>query len=449
VLRRTAGPPDRLVGVKIGSLGPRVQVDYTTLADRDVHFPGRCSYPQVCLTRDGSIVAEHRLTTGQPGGWNRFRHLYFEARADVSGGGWLGFAKHWVEDLQTGSDTVTEFDNVTRSTAGGVAVFARANLPEKTTFTVDIDMDPHIRRTYRLIVTNSYDVVTSGAGRYVVQLRQRVENETEQPAPPPMRLRTTTITYDEFGNPRRVVTAVANGRTVTEQSFYTNDQANWLIGQLNRQVTTACTAANAACTTRENTFGYYPNGNLRQVVAQPSQPVRPDLWLSTVIEYDAVGNVVTVAASDADGNARTNRWEYDGGDGLHPTSTTNALGHTSTYLVHSGLGVTLRVTGPNPGQVATMRHDWFGRPRETTRSDGSFERVDYKSGDVGPFAIETASSNAPTTLVELDNLGREKVSRVRAFAGGWSSTYTTYDALGRVATMSMPVPEGGTPVRSA
>ena len=93
VLKRRAGRPDLLVRAGIAAPGPRVEIDYTTLANRAVHTPGSCQFPQVCPTKGGLVVSQHRIAIPEAaGGWSRFDHRYVAARADVQGRGWLGFA---------------------------------------------------------------------------------------------------------------------------------------------------------------------------------------------------------------------------------------------------------------------------------------------------------------------------------------------------------------------
>ena len=57
VFQRLGGVPDQLIRIGDGSPRGRTEIRYTTLADRDVHTPGTCDYPQTCPISGGSVVA--------------------------------------------------------------------------------------------------------------------------------------------------------------------------------------------------------------------------------------------------------------------------------------------------------------------------------------------------------------------------------------------------------
>lgn len=441
VLKRRGGPPDQLLGVGVGAVGPRVQIAYTGLADAAV--PGQCSYPQNCPVSGGSVVLRHQVANGDPGGWNVFTHSYREPRVDLSGRGWLGFAEHTVLDWRAGVTTVTEFDNITRDDAGGSTVYPYAQLPERTTVTVPLDAGGEYRHT----VTNVHALRRLPvAGTYTVELRSVTETESERPAADApwrsLRVRTTQTTYDLFGNPSVTDSGAVFGRRVTTRTWYQNEQASWLIGRPVRQQTTGCLAADQTCIDREVTYGYDGRGNLAQTVAEPQTPA---LRLSTVVERTSVGNISAITRSDAAGQSRTDRLGYDS-DGLHVTAVTNPLGHASRATVHSGLGVPLSRTDPN-GVTTTMRYDGFGRRRETNNADGSFEHIEHQFL-FGAHAVFTRDAGGGFDISVLDPLGREKSSGVTPFGGGTQAfTDTTYDPLGRVSAVSRPtVP--GQPVHS-
>jgi len=115
ILRRRGGQPDQLVRVKVEGLGPRVEVEYTTLAGAR-HASCSSEYPLMCPQRGGSIVASHWLANGLGGAepWHQFDHRYSAARVDLRGRGWLGFEQHTVTDRENGAETRTQFNNTAR-----------------------------------------------------------------------------------------------------------------------------------------------------------------------------------------------------------------------------------------------------------------------------------------------------------------------------------------------
>jgi YD repeat-containing protein len=392
--------PDMLAKVVVASLGPRVEIEYTTLADdAGVHEPGACSYPQICPSGGNQVVSQHRIANGSVGGWNRFDHYYQAARVDLLGRGWLGFAQHTVYDRQTGATTVTELDNQTRD-VGATVLYPYAHLPARTIFTVNVDGTTE----YRRIITNTYALRRLPVpGTYTVKLRNRVDAEYERPVrtspwPAAFRSSTTSFAYDTFGNQTYSDADVDDGRKLIEDRQYNNDISDWFIGKVTRLAVIGCTRG-GTCKRRVTKYQHDTRGNLEEIVIEPpddGEPPNPRLFLNRVIEYTSHGMVASVTDSDAKGQRRSQRFEYDD-DGVYATGVTNALGQTTRFTVHSGLGVLLASTDPN-GVRITMRYDGFGRIREINAPDGSYEHIDYKSGEVGPIAIETASSGGALVL---------------------------------------------------
>ena len=118
IQQRNGDIPGKLIRVNVAGLGPRVEVDYTTLANSSVHTSGaeNCTYPLMCPRRGGSIVSKHWLANGMTSGepWHEFSHQYTAARVDLRGRGWLGFERHSTRDEER-PDAVTTafFDNHT------------------------------------------------------------------------------------------------------------------------------------------------------------------------------------------------------------------------------------------------------------------------------------------------------------------------------------------------
>jgi RHS repeat-associated protein len=439
IVQRTGDKPDLLVRAGIEPNGQRVEFDYRTLASA-VAKPGDCEFPQVCPRRGGTIVSQHRVANPEvEDGWARFGHSYEDARTDAQGRGSLGFAKHTVRGLDTGSTTTTEFDNATRD--GGVdgesSIYPYAGLPAKVTTYVSTPDRP----TYRKIVTNTYELRRLDSGGYTVELAKTVEDENELPAgqsnwPATMRSVETTFDYDDFGNQEEASRNVAGGRRTTTKTTFDNDEANWLIG-MERQVTvTGCPfdiEGQPECETRETTFDYDEAGNLTETVVEPDGGA--DVYQKTTTDYGEAGEVRKVTVEDKTGEQRVDEFDYDD-DLLHPTTTTNARGHTSESTYHSGLGVPLETKDAN-GVRTTMSYDKFGRLRRTSYADGGFDRIGHLS-IFGGQVTTTTSADGSETVRSRDQLGREIVRRVLGFDGEWRRVFSTYNKLGLLESESRP-----------
>ena len=124
---------------------------------------------------------------------------------------------------------------------------------------------------------------------------------------------------------------------------------------------------------------------------------------------------------------------------MYPATTTNALGHTTSTTVHAGLGVVLGTQDANGIIPATMKYDRFGRMREVNHADGSFERH-FNLGLLVQATVvpDGAGGTIAARTTILDRLGRPTEGTIPAFESGFSSVRTTYDRLGRVASVSRP-----------
>jgi RHS repeat-associated protein len=437
LLRRTAGVPDRLTAVGNRLNRERIEVDYAPLSDRAVHIPTtNCTYPQVCLTKGGAVVAQHRswtfATSGGAAGWDRATHVYLGAKTDLQGRGWLGFASHIVTRALTGAQTVTQFDNTTRNTA--IKAYPFAGQPNRVTTTVK---DSPTGREHQSVTETVYGVRRHLGGGYSVEPRQVDATEQERPAGggawTTLRQNTTTNFFDDYGNVALSTSATTGGRTVVDDPTYDNDTDAWLLGLPTRSQTKVCTKDDAVpCKTRVSTFDYDDKGN--QVLAV-TEPDRSELKLSAVTAYDAVGNVTSVTRTPAVGNQRRERFEYDA-DKVHPTATINALEHRTSIVTHSGLGVPLLTTDPN-GVATAMSYDGFGRPRGTKHADGGFEKITH-SVVLGSDITTTTTAGGAVSAVSTDQLGRQTSTQVKTFAGTTAITSTNYDPLGRARAVSRP-----------
>lgn len=464
ILKGRGDIPDLMIGISVGEVGPRVEVDYTTLADVSVHKRGQCEYPQVCLTHGRHIVAEHRVATGSDAGWIPFTHDYAAARADLLGRGWLGFAAHTFTNELTGAATTTSFDNITRD-VGSTALYPYARLPLRSTVTVQTDGDT----IYRLLAVNTYTFRrTAPAGTYVVELTSRAEHESERPIggardnnaddqliapllpdvdvhdppdelapvsqwPPPFRSKLSSFTYDDFGNVTTWTTDVPGGRSVVREDIYQNDSDSWLIGALRRHTVTGC-SPQGECRARVTTFDYDDIGNLDETTVEPSDPL---LRLHTVIGHTPFGAVSSVTSSDSAGHER--KWLFTHSEGgTMIEAVTDSLGHTVKFEVDEGLGVQLAITDANGG-TRSMSYDGFGRLKQISTPDGNRVNIAFLNDSPGtPMQIKMTYADGYARVLGLDQLGREHLRRERGFDGEWSSTSTEYDALGRVSAVSRP-----------
>ena len=455
----TTQVPDKLVRVKVPGLGDRVEVNYTTLADSVIHTPAtaNCAYPLTCPRRGGSVVWMERLANGMEHPdfpWHTFTHHYTAARVNLRGHGWLGFAQHDVRDTgRVNAVTSTSLDNDDTRTfpvGGGVMayVYPFAGLADNVVSTVVSGTRDGAPVTYESMADSELRFVQGGnEGTWILRLASRTVRDRERVGEGDwvsLRLRTTTFDdYDEFENARAVSTAVP-GSDQIDTFTYQNDPAEWLIGMRRRQVATSCTRPDGECRTRNFGFDYDENGNLEERIVEPDLPSDTEVHLRTSVVYGNYGNVSAVTHTDANNETRTTSFTYDALD-LYPASSTNALNHTTSVTVHSGLGVALDSRDANGVVPATMKYDRFGRLREVNHADGYFERYNSAGPLIGRTTVPDGNGGTMVRdQIETDILGRP-IRRI-LFDEHQSAVVTVYDGLGRVSQISRPHPNQTSPI---
>jgi len=132
--------------------------------------------------------------------------------------------------------------------------------------------------------------------------------------------------------------------------------------------------------------------------------------------------------------------------GRFPVKTTNAAGHVEYTAYDPSLGVLIQNTGPN-GIVTCYGYDSLGRKRSEIARCGTNSALTTTSdpfvapGADSQFAAVVTVTRPPSgaaTWAYTDALGRPVEALGRSFAGSFTETLTTYDALGRTAKTSKP-----------
>ncbi len=205
-----------------------------------------CGYPTSCMGRGSTVVRAHGSFTGtRADGSAMYReriHKYTNPRSDLTGRGFLGFGAHHVWDVDLGQETVTEFDNRTRQdlngTAPGGVFYPFAGLARSVTtvtpvanLPTDADLNSAslmpgltdavaVARVTKL--TRKYTVTPRMNGRVILVQPESYESrefETQALADAstnsrpgyvwwnmdaePLRVRSGTIEYDDYGNVKK------------------------------------------------------------------------------------------------------------------------------------------------------------------------------------------------------------------------------------------------------
>jgi RHS repeat-associated protein len=175
-------------------------------------------------------------------------------------------------------------------------------------------------------------------------------------------------------------------------------------------------------------------------------------WLSTTSTYDDAGN----ALSTTDPLGHTTTFDYtdswnntactpSGGQGkAYPTTITNSLSQITTKKYNTCTGSLASTTDPNLLTTSTT-YDLVGRPTQVSRPDGGQTTYAYQDGSIPISETVTTKINSTQNKVQtnvIDGLGRTTQSQLTSDPQGTVFTDTTYDAEGRVNTVSNPYRSG-------
>ncbi len=142
---------------------------------------------------------------------------------------------------------------------------------------------------------------------------------------------------------------------------------------------------------------------------------------------DPCGNTTTFAYSNT-------YW------GAYPTTVTNPLSQVTSHAFDFNTGLVTSTTDPN-NLVTSYTYDAMWRPAGVTRPDGGSDTINRQESSFPFTATLSTKLNSSVTKSEtnvFDGLGRPTQTQLTSDPQGTDSTDTTYDALGRVSTVSNP-----------
>lgn len=397
-------------------------------------------------------------------------YYYEHGKLDLSGRGFLGFAK----TRQTSTRTGTKPDGTTETLTTAVETTYRQDFPY-----IGMPLTSTTRVNGKLVSetsTASTDFVSDSAyGTRKVyfprttKTTQKNYNFNATSDTLVSRQETTQTHENRFGNLTAQTqvayvgtSTTAFGQTTATPTYFPADIANWKPGLLQRQVV-ATTRAGEANHTATTTYTY---DTAWQVNGKVTEPDAPELRVQEDYVRDDFGNITQVTVSGSGDPAypdtaittRTQSFGYAAAaDGSHPagvykTSETNAKGHTSTYTYDVLTGQTLTVTDPN-GLITTMTYDALGRVLTAKTPDNVTTTLTHTTCatfaavgtgttgcEVGEKYLQTETRTGQATSYSfIDGLGRTVRTAQRAYNNtNWIITRTEYDNAGRVKRSSKP-----------
>ena len=289
-------------------------------------------------------------------------------------------------------------------------------------------------------ITYTYDNHSTTYGKLSPRLTGSTETSTLTNI-----TRTTSVTYDSYDFPTKTVESSRIGsgtplyRTTSITYTHSNDTTSYVLGAVNTSTVSTERDGNTSTKWIERTSLTYDSSFhplIRfQSVSQDSvsfNVVSKEQWT-----YDSKGNVLT------EKSAPYNSQEYVGttytydSSGRHLLTSTDALGHTTTYSSFNQYGSPATATDYR-NRVTSLTYDTWGSRTGATHPDGTVEATTTAWGGSGSYTVSRTVTGSPDTVVDYDALGREVRSAEKTFMGPWRKVTTAYDAKGRVSYVTYP-----------
>ncbi|PIX55190.1 MAG: hypothetical protein COZ50_04070 [Zetaproteobacteria bacterium CG_4_10_14_3_um_filter_54_28] len=368
----SASNSDVIASVTNGS-GATTTLTYKPLTDSTVYTKDTGAVDPERDIQAPIYVVSQASTDNGIGGQRITTYQYGGMKVDMSGRGNLGFA--WMEstDTATGITSHTAYNQTypyvgsalfsEQKLANGTLISRSENAMAQMSLNNGATLFPYVSQS----IKKSYEI-NDGTNNPVVTV-------------------TTDTVYDTFGNATQITETKSDGSTRVVNNAYTNDTASWLLGRLT-QASVTSTLPGQPAQTRTSGFAYNTQGLIRQEVVEPNNAA---LKLTTDYTYDGFGNRTSATVSAVGEIPRTTSTSYDP-QGQFPLSSTNAMGHSESYLWDARFGVKTSLTGPN-GLTTTWSYDGFGRKIGEQRADGTSTTITHHM-DVVPFYVSSQSTGA-------------------------------------------------------
>ena len=265
-------------------------------------------------------------------------------------------------------------------------------------------------------------------------------------APGPL-IRTTTTAYEVFANSVYANTnqlflpasvTVTDGAGNTKQlTSYSYDQESLIASG----VTTQFSATQLGTNNPNGTA----RGNLTTVQRWLNLPSSTNL--STTTQHFDTGMPYQVTDPGGHTTTYSNSATFAG---AYPTQVTNALSQSASQNYEFDTGEVISSIDPNSLQT-TSTYDPMWRLSQNTYPNGGQESITRQESSL-PFSVTISKKlNSSQNVISqsvLDGLGRVTQTQLLSDPQGTVFKDTTYDSVGRVATVSNPYRKGGDPTSS-
>lgn len=360
--------PDLMTNVTDG-FGNSAIFTYTALAVGNYTKSTDAVFPYQDYQGGLSVVSQTTASNGIGGTYtNTF--LYYGAKINLQGRGFVGFGLRRGQDSRTGiwddrfCFTSFPYTGMNYTDRAYQSNWVQISEHDYTVGYQTLGAGYEARYFPYVLNAANYEWAVGGSTNGALMRSASMTNSNFDSTSGEFATVTSVTKEEPYGNG---LYANATWTQTTTQTFF-NDTTNWCLG---RAATVAITSShsltNGGAQSR-NTSSTWDGQKCRasQTKVQPGTT----LEVKTDIGYDSFGNVSSQTVTGYAMTARTNSTSW-GSDGHFPVSTTNALSQTSTTTYNYTLGVPASQTNPN-GMTVSWAYDNFGRKTQENRPDGTY-----------------------------------------------------------------------------
>ncbi len=419
------------------NLGNQTQVSYGSITDPTLYQGGAAvAFPEMNWRGPRDLVSSLKRSDGL-GGLTENRYEYRDAKVNVLGRGFLGFATQITKEPARQRVLTRKYKQ--QFPLVGALTEERLEVKGKLLS----------RRTL------DYLSVAQTAGK--VQFVAPKSSTSEQFELDGSAVKAVVESFDYDAETGSVKTQSSETRpslggswversTITRQ--YQHQLTSWLLGFVTSETRTLAAAGAAAQTVVTQRT---PQTGTLAVASEVRFAGNPGLQQNIAYSYDAQGNPSSVTTSTGNAGSQTQRLE-DYQEQRFPRRLINALGHVALRSYDAGSGQVLSSTDAN-GLTTTASYDGFARLLTKRNPDGSQQVSQYKScASVcllnERFSVSTQTQGAPAQHVHYDSLGRKLREAKQGFAGTDIYVDRQYDAFGRLTRETQPYSAGSAALAS-
>jgi RHS repeat-associated core domain len=400
-----------LVNSIVDSYGNITTVNYK-IDEKDFNASSSLSYPFFSY-KNGLPVVKSVEQTSPSVNFNRTTTYTYQNDVYRRFKGFLGY-------LNTG---VVDADGITHNTTNKL----------NTDFSLII---PNEESSSAKKTTTDITVLDKSNKRYAL----RVDKVTEEDLLTGIKTTKTmpASEYDEYGNPKQIVTNYGDNTGVSSTENYTYTQKGTWYPNKPETYSITKTGASVPSQTRMKEYTYYDNGDLESEITDRGDKNQ----LTTSYKYDSYGNPTEISVKSAGvAQPRTTTMTYYP-SGRFMETKTNPLGEKVTYTWNEENGLLLSEKIDRIG-TTSYSYDLFGRLVQTTYPDGVrkaqvLQWAPANNSVKAKYYSYTETSGSAPGLVWYDALGREVLNETYGLEGKKVSVFTEYYADGRKKQVSDP-----------